>query len=78
MNGSIHADATEIARRRGDSGTADAVESGEYRGRGARQLDGALGVLPCMSGSGDGKATAPQAPTAAETGGAPSAKCGRH
>ena len=46
-----------------------ASESGEYRARGARQFDGALGVLPCTSGSGDGNATAPVAPTAAETGG---------
>ena len=50
MNGPTPADATEIAPRRGDSGTADAAARlvtlrGDRR-RGTRQLDGALGVLP--------------------------------
>ena len=81
----IPADATETAYRRGGSGTADAVgaardaaESGGTAGEARVRLDGALGVLPCTSGSGDGNATAPHAPTAAETGGARSAKCVRH
>lgn len=57
------------------SGTADAVgcRVRAYRGRGARQLDGALVSSPCRSGSGDGNAAEPHAPTAAETGGAPAA-----
>ena len=56
MNESTLADATEIAHRRGDSGTVDAANAvgaacdgcrvRGHRGRGARQLDGAPGVLP--------------------------------
>ena len=85
MNGSTPADATEIAHRRGASGTADAVdaardaaESGRTAGE-ARVSSTALPVSsPCTSGSGYGNATAPHAPTAAETGGARSAKYVRH
>ena len=85
MNGSIPADATEIAHRRGDSARADAVgaardpaESGGTASE-ARVSSTAPAVSsPCTSGSGDGNATAPHAPTAAETGGAPSAKFVRH
>ena len=40
MNGSIHADATEIVHRRGDSGTADAAAAAgvdaDYNGRRVR------------------------------------------
>ena len=53
-------------RMRPRSLTAEAIavrrlRSGEYRGQGAGQLDGALVSSPCTSGSGDGSATAPQA-----------------
>ena len=51
---------------------------GEPRGRGARHLDGAPGVLPLHVRFGDPNATAPHAPTAAEKGGARSAKYVRH
>ena len=51
---------------------------GEPRGE-ARVSSTALPVSsPCTSGSGYGNATAPHAPTAAETGGARSAKYVRH
>ena len=89
MNGSIPADATESARRRGDSGRADAAdavgaardaaESRGNRGRGARHLYGAPGALPCnVQFPGYGNVSAPHALTAADTGGAPSAKYVRH
>ena len=84
MNGSIPADATEIAHRRGDSARADAVgaardpaESGGTASEARVSSDGARGVLP-LHGSGNGNASAPHAPAAEETGGAPSAKCVRH
>ena len=53
MTMSILADATEIAHRRGDSGTADAVgaardlaECGGTAGERRRQLDSGFGTLP--------------------------------
>ena len=72
MNGSIHADATGIAHRRGDSGTADAAGCRVRRVSRARRASVRRRprCLPLHVRFGDGNATAPQAPTAAETGGA--------
>ena len=85
MNGSIPAGATEIAYRRGDSGTADAVgaardaaESGGIAGEAHVNSMAPPVSSPCTTSSGYGNATAPHAPTAAETGGARSAKYVRH
>ncbi len=85
MNGSIPADATEIGRRRADSGCGgcggaarEAAESGKTAGEARVSLTAPPVSSPCTSGSGNGKATAAHAHTAAETRGVPSAKSVRH
>ena len=82
MNGSIVADATETAHRRG--GTADAVRTARDAAE-SRETVGEARVsstpprhLSLRGRSGDGNATAPQRSSTAETGGALSAEYVRH